>query len=87
MPYAPIYLSPAPPPQPAVFAAERAILRAEGPYHVGECYYAAESDAALRRRQLAERIVATAERLVSQQACIAATGAPAESVIPLQRVA
>lgn len=62
MMYAPVYFPPAPAPSPDVLAAERAILDAEGPYHVDGRYYANEADADLQRRWAAERRVSDAAR-------------------------
>ena len=60
-----IYLPPAGPVPASVLAAERAILAAEGPHHVGGRYVADARVAADLRRTEAERIVATARRLVA----------------------
>jgi hypothetical protein len=63
--YAPIYFPP-PIPYPAARARRRARdLAAEGPYHVGGRYVADARLAADLRRTEAERIVATARRLVA----------------------
>ena len=79
--YAPIYFPPADPVSASVLAAERAILAAEGPYHVGGRYVADARLAADVRRTEAERIVATAHRLVALFAARPAAGdaAPAPS--------
>ena len=55
--YAPVLLPQAEPPSTAVLAAERAILAAEGPYHVDGTYYARSTDADRQRRLGAERVV------------------------------
>lgn len=60
--YAPIYFPPAAPPSEAVRAEERAILAAEGPYHVAGRYIADGGLAATARRQEAGRRVEAAER-------------------------
>ena len=69
--FAPIYLPPAEPIPAPVLAAERAILAAEGPYHVGGRYVADARLAADLRRTEAERLVATAHRLVALYSPIA----------------
>ncbi len=63
--YAPIFFPPADPVSAPVSAVERAILAAEGPHHVGGRYVADSRLAADLRRTEAERIVATARRLVA----------------------
>jgi hypothetical protein len=63
--FGPMYLPPAGPIPASVLAAERAILAAEGPYHVAGRYVADARLAADLRRTEAERIVATARRLVA----------------------
>jgi hypothetical protein len=68
--FAPIYLPPAGPVPAPVLAAERAILAAEGPYHVAGRYIANARLAADQRRVEAERIVDTARRLVALYAPI-----------------
>lgn len=78
MPFAAIYLPPAPPPAPAVAAAERAILDAEGLFTVAGLYYASEADAAIARRREAERRVRAATRPTSS----AAPAAPATPATP-----
>lgn len=60
--YAPIYHPQAPAPSPAVLDAERTILSAEGPHHVGGRYYANTFDAERMRRMAAERRVSEATR-------------------------
>ena len=60
--YAPIYLPTSPAPASAVLAAERAIMDAEGPFHVGGRYLANDADARVERRRLAGRRVREAER-------------------------
>jgi hypothetical protein len=62
--YAPVFLS-AQPATEAVQAAERASLRAEGPYHVAGRYFASEANARQERRNEAERFVRLAARFVS----------------------
>ena len=73
--YAPIFFPPAGPVSASVLAAERSILAAEGPYHVGGRYVAHARLAADLRRTEAERIVATARRLVAL--CSPAPSVPA----------
>ena len=60
--YAPIHFPPAAPPSEAVRAEERAIVAAEGPYHVAGRYVADPALAATARRHEAERRVTAAER-------------------------
>ncbi len=62
--YAPVFLSIQPASE-AVQTAERAILRAEGPYHVAGRYFASEANARQERRREAERFVRTAARFVN----------------------
>lgn len=62
--YAPVFLSVQPASQ-AVQAVERAILRAEGPHHIGGRYFANEANARQERRREAERFVKAADRFVS----------------------
>lgn len=69
--FAPIFFPPAGPVPAPVLAAERAILAAEGPYHVAGRYIANASLADDQRRLEAERIVDTARRLVALYAPIA----------------
>ena len=79
--YAPIYFPPADPvsapERAALLAAERAILAAEGPHHVGGRYVADARLAADLRRTEAERIVAAARRLVALFTPIATVQLPA----------
>ena len=60
--YAPVFFPHAEPVPTNVREAERAILMAEGAYHVDGTYYANASDAAQQRRWVAERTVREAER-------------------------
>src|SRR5205814_2160927 len=60
--YAPIYLPQVKPASAEVAAVERAIIDAEGAYHVGGRYFANEGDARQERRRLAERRVREARR-------------------------
>lgn len=69
--FAPIHLPPAEPIPAPVLAAERAILAAEGPHHVGGRYVADARLAADLRRTEAERLVAAAHRLVALHTPIA----------------
>ena len=62
--YAPVFLSVQPATE-AVKAAEQAILRAEGPYHVAGRYFADEANARQERRREAERFVRMAAQFVS----------------------
>ncbi|MBA3341632.1 MAG: hypothetical protein H0T48_07335 [Gemmatimonadaceae bacterium] len=63
--YAPALLpSPAPVP-PAVLAAEAALLVRDGPYHVGEAYFANPDGAAIQRRWQAELQVRAEARAAS----------------------
>ena len=55
--YAPIYLPQRERPSPEVTAIERAIIEAEGPYHVDGRYFRSEADAREERRRYAERRV------------------------------
>lgn len=55
--YAPIFFPEAEPVQAAVLAAERAIIAAEGHYHVEGRYFSREADANQQRRWTAERMV------------------------------
>jgi AraC-like DNA-binding protein len=71
--YAPIYL-----PQPevkssAVAAAERAIIEAEGAFHVGGLYFANDGDARQERRRLAERRVREGQRRALYGECLRGT--------------
>jgi bisphosphoglycerate-independent phosphoglycerate mutase (AlkP superfamily) len=61
--YAPIFFPSPAPVSPAVLAAERILLVAEGMYTVEGRYYASDADAREARRTAAERIVRQAERL------------------------
>ncbi len=63
--FASIYFPPADPVLAPVLAVERAILAAEGPCHIGGRYVADTRIAADLRRAEAERVVATARRLVA----------------------
>lgn len=67
--YAPIYL-PLATRTPAIAAAERAIIEAEGTFHVGGRYFANENDAREERRRVAEREVRQAERRTSYAGCL-----------------
>ncbi|HEU4565926.1 MAG TPA: hypothetical protein VFS05_14800 [Gemmatimonadaceae bacterium] len=58
--YAPALLPDARPSD-AVLAVEAQLLAAEGPLYAGGLYCGTEDNAARRRRQIAERIVARAE--------------------------
>lgn len=55
--YAPVFFPKPEPVSPAVLAAERAIIAAEGHYHVEGQYFSRESDANQQRRWVAERMV------------------------------
>lgn len=68
--YAPIFFPPVPPPSPDVLAAERAILEAEGAFHVDGRYYANTADADLQRRWAAEcRVREVARRTTWRERC------------------
>ena len=73
--FAPIFFPPAGPVPASVLAAERAILAAEGPYHVAGRYIADARLADDQRRLEAERFVDTARRLVALFAPIASVPA------------
>ena len=71
--YAPIYLPQQRPSSPALAAAERAIIEAEGHFHVGGRYFANDSDARQERRRVAERQVREADRRASYAGCLRGT--------------
>ena len=71
--YAPIYLPQPEPKSPAVAAAERAIIEAEGSFHVAGRYFANDGDARQERRRLAERRVREAQRRASYAECLRGT--------------
>jgi len=71
--YAPIYLPQPTPRTPAIAAAERAIIEAEGAFHVGGRYFANDGDARQERRRLAERRVREDERREKYGECLRAT--------------
>ena len=83
---APIYLPPAGSVPAPVLAAERAILAAEGPHHVGGRYVADARLAADLRRTEAERVVATARRLVTLYAPIPAVPDVRPVILPVALV-
>jgi len=71
--YAPIYLPQPTPRTPAIAAAERAIIEAEGAFHVGGRYFANDGDAREERRRLAERRVREGERREKYGECLRGT--------------
>jgi AraC-like DNA-binding protein len=71
--YAPIYLPQSAPKSPEVEATERAIIQAEGSYHVGGRYFANDSDARQERRRLAERSVREVQRRAAYGGCLRGT--------------
>ena len=71
--YAPIYLPQPEPKSPAVAAAERAIIEAEGAFHVGGRYFANDGDARQERRRLAERRVREGQRRANYAECLRGT--------------
>src|SRR4051812_40401517 len=68
--YAPIFFPPAPKPSPAVLAAERAILDAEGPCHVEGRYIRDPMLCERQRRLVAECRVRDAERAATRAAAL-----------------
>ena len=71
--YAPIYLPQPEPKSPAVAAAERAIIEAEGSFHVAGRYFANDGDARQERRRLAERRVREGQRRANYAECLRGT--------------
>lgn len=71
--YAPIYLSQPAPKSPEVEAIERAIIEAEGSYHVGGRYFANDADARQERRRVAERRVREVQRRAGYGGCFRGT--------------
>ena len=71
--YDPIYLAQPEAKSPAVAAAERAIIEAEGAFHVGGRYFANDGDARQERRRLAERQVRETQRRADSAGCLRGT--------------
>jgi AraC-like DNA-binding protein len=71
--YAPIYLPQSAPKSPEVEAMERAIIEAEGAFHVGGRYFASDADARQERRRVAERRVRETERQGKYGGCLRGT--------------
>ena len=67
--YAPIYLPQREPASPEVAAIERAVIEAEGPFHVGGRYFAKEADAREERRRFGERCVRETARVSESDDC------------------
>lgn len=79
--YAPVFLPQAPAPSPAVRAFERAVLAAEGLFHVAGRYYARSDDADRMRRIEAERFEREAARFVASDCAAARAERRADFVI------
>jgi AraC-like DNA-binding protein len=71
--YAPIYLPQPEATSPEVATAERAIIEAEGAFHVGGRYFANDGDARQERRRLAERQVRESQRRTNYAECVRGT--------------